>query len=36
MFQFAAALGLIAVLFCALEWIRLTLETRKAAKSISA
>lgn len=36
MFQFAAALGLIAVLFCALEWIRLTLETRKAAKSLSA
>lgn len=32
MFQFAAALGIIAVIFCIFEWIRLTLETRKLAK----
>lgn len=29
MFQFAAALGLVAVLFCIMEWVRLTLETRR-------
>lgn len=36
MFQFAAALGVIAIIFCIFEWIRLTLETRKAAKTLSA
>lgn len=29
MFQFAALLGLVAVAFCILEWVRLTLERRK-------
>lgn len=29
MFQFAALIGLIAVVFCVLEWIRLTLERRR-------
>lgn len=29
MFQFAALIGMIAVVFCVLEWIRLTLERRR-------
>lgn len=29
MFQFAAAIGLVAVVFCVLEWIRLTVEKRR-------
>jgi PAT family beta-lactamase induction signal transducer AmpG len=29
MFQFAALIGLVAVVFCLIEWVRLTLERRK-------